>query len=145
MGAGGYFYFDVDTKLNDFLFKERANFCLVSPEGKCIYVLECNNTLNQVTIVLKSPDEDTFDNLRGPDLIESSIEEFEQNIIAYLDNENKFIQKYFEVSLTSYTSSMILSNIKHRKQRCLMFFTIKPFLMASEIIRLTRCCTGYGF
>lgn len=98
MGSGGYFCVDNESKINDFMFKERANFCMAASNGKCIYVLECNNTLNQVLIDLKSPDEDTFDPLRGPDLIESSIAEFESNLFDYLDSDNKYIQKYFEVS-----------------------------------------------
>lgn len=97
MGSGGYFGVDGESKLDQFPYNERTNFCMVSQEGKCIYVLECNNTLNQVTIALKAPDEETFDPLRGPDPIETSVEDFEANLFRYLDNEAKAIQKYFEV------------------------------------------------
>lgn len=98
MGSGGYFSVDKESKLGQFPLDERTNFCMVAGNTMCIYVLECNNTQNQITISLKEPEEETFDQLRGPDPIESSVEDFEANLFHYLDHENKGIQNYFEVS-----------------------------------------------
>ncbi len=97
LATGGYFAVDSESKLGQFPFTERTNFCMVSTTGRTIFVLECNNTQNQLTIKLKGPDEETFDPRRGPDPIESSIEDFEENILRHLNDENKTVQNYFEV------------------------------------------------
>lgn len=75
---------------------------MITATEQAIYVLECNNTQNQVTIALKSPDEETFDPLRGPDLIESSVGDIEENMFQYLNSDNKKIQNYFAVSFYFY-------------------------------------------
>lgn len=98
LATGGYFAVDSISKLSSFPFTERTNFCLESTTGHAIFVLECNSTQNQLTVKLRGADDETFDTQRGPDPIESSIEEFEANLLRYLSDENKTIKRYFEVS-----------------------------------------------
>lgn len=110
LATGGYFAVNSESKLGEFPFSERTNFCMVSTTGLTIYVLECNNTQNQLTIQLKGADEETFDEQRGPDPIESTIQDFEANLQHYLDNENKVVQNYFKVIIMILSPASILHN-----------------------------------
>lgn len=115
LGAGGYFYVGASSEINEFPCKERTNFYLVGPNGKSVFVCECNNTQNQVLLAWRDEASEAFPPLRGPDILDSTLQCLEANIMKFLDDDNPRIQKYFKVHLIYFKIILILTRNFNQK------------------------------